>query len=110
MIFDSALNIDYKGLDYDFVFTSPPYYFIQKYENNVEYKSKSDMDEIFYIPLFTKTYDGLQPGGTYAINVCKEVYENVLIKLFGEASDIYPYKKSKRQNNYDEIVYVWVKQ
>ena len=110
MIFDSALNVDYQILEYDFVFTSPPYYFIQKYENNVEYKSKSAMDTDFYIPLFTKTYGGLKQGGTYAINVCKEVYENVLIKLFGEASDIYPYKKSKRQNNYDEIVYVWVKQ
>ena len=110
MIFDSALNIDYQNLWYDFVFTSPPYYFIQKYENNVEYISKSDMDTHFYIPLFTKTYEGLQSGGTYVINVCKEVYENVLIKLLGHPNDIYPYKKSKRQNNYDEIVYVWVKQ
>jgi 16S rRNA G966 N2-methylase RsmD len=33
MIFDNALNIDYSKMRYDFVFTSPPYYFIQKYEN-----------------------------------------------------------------------------
>jgi tRNA1(Val) A37 N6-methylase TrmN6 len=110
MIFDNALNVNYQYLDYDFVFTSPPYYFIQKYENNVEYKCKSEMNEHFYIPIFTKTYNGLKKGGIYAINVCKEVYENVLLKLFGVANDIYPYKKSKRQNNYDEIVYVWVKQ
>jgi hypothetical protein len=91
------------------VFTSPPYYFIQKYENNVSYSSKKEMDMLFYIPLFTKTYNGLQKGGTYIINVCKEVYENVLFPLFGEANEIYPYKKSKRQNNYEEIVYVWFK-
>ena len=109
MFFDNALNVDYDKLYYDFVFTSPPYYFIQKYEHNDEYSSKSEMNEKFYIPIFTKTYNGLQHGGTYIINVCKEVYENVLIKLFGEAHEIYPYKKSKRQNNYDEIVYVWVK-
>ena len=109
MIFDNALNIDYNKIYYDLVFTSPPYYFIQKYENNVEYESKREMDEKFYIPIFTKTYNGLQPGGYYIINVCKEVYENVLIKLFGEAHEIYPYKKSKRQNNYNEIVYVWQK-
>ena len=109
MIFDSALNVDYTKLTYDFVFTSPPYYFIQKYENNVEYTSKKEMDENFYIPLFLKTYNGLQNGGTYIINVCKEVYENVLMILFGKAHEIYPYKKSKRQNNYDEIVYVWFK-
>ena len=109
MIFEDALNIDYSSIKYDLVFTSPPYYFIQKYENNPEYKTKKDMDEKFYIPIFTKTYNGLQIGGHYIINVCKEVYENVLIKLLGEANEIYPYKKSKRQNNYNEIVYVWVK-
>ena len=109
MIFDNALHVDYSALYYDFVFTSPPYYFIQKYEHNDEYKSKCEMNEHFYVPLFTKTYNGLQNGGIYIINVCKEVYDTVLIKLLGPAEDMYPYKKSKRQNNYDEIVYVWTK-
>ena len=109
MIFDDALNVDYAKLEYDTAFTSPPYYFIQKYENNIIYKTKDDMNINFYIPIFTKTYNGLQVGGHYIINVCKEVYDNVLIKLFGEAHEIYPYKKSKRQNNYNELVYVWIK-
>jgi len=109
MIFEDALTIDYSNLYYDFVFTSPPYYFIQKYENNVVYNSKKEMDELFYKPLFTKVYNGLQPGGYFIINVCKEVYENVLIKLFGEAYEIYPYKKSKRQNDYLEMVYAFKK-
>lgn len=109
MIFDSALNVDYSKLEYDFVFTSPPYYFIQKYENNTEYASKKEMDSAFYIPLFSNTYANLKPGGIYALNINKEVYENVCVKLFGPAHDSYPYKKSKRQNNYDEIVYVWKK-
>ena len=109
MIFEDALAIDYTNMVYDFVFTSPPYYFIQKYENNPKYASKKEMNEQFYIPIFTKTYNGLQIGGHYIINVCKEVYDNVLVQLLGDAHEIYPYKKSKRQNNYDEIVYVWVK-
>jgi 16S rRNA G966 N2-methylase RsmD len=109
MIFEDALKIDYNKLVYDLVFTSPPYYFIQKYENNPKYVSKKEMDELFYVPIFTKTYNGLQKGGHYIINVCKEVYDNVLVKLFGEACEIYPYKKSKRQNDYNEIVYVWIK-
>lgn len=109
MIFDNALSLDYSKLEYDLVFTSPPYYFIQKYENNIEYASKKEMDELFYIPLFSNTYKNLQPNGVYALNINKEVYENVCVKLFGPAHDSYPYKKSKRQNNYDEIVYVWKK-
>jgi len=109
LIFDNALNIDYTKLHYDFVFTSPPYYFIQKYANRIEYDNKTHMNNDFYIPIFTKVYNGLQPGGHFIINICKEVYDAVLVPLFGEAHDRYPYKKSQRQNNYSEIVYVWKK-
>jgi 16S rRNA G966 N2-methylase RsmD len=109
MIFEDALKIDYSTMYYDFVFTSPPYYFIQQYENNVEYDSKQHMNEEFYKPIFTKVYNGLQPGGYFAINVCKEVYDNVLCVLFGKSHEFYPYKKSHRQNRYNEMVYVWKK-
>jgi 16S rRNA G966 N2-methylase RsmD len=109
MKFCDALEVDYDNYVYDMVFSSPPYYFIEKYENNVKYKTKKEMDEKFYKPLFSKTYNGLQKGGYYIINVCKEVYENVLKGLFGEAYEVFPLKKSKRQNNYTEMVYVWHK-
>jgi len=109
MIFDNCLDMDYSNLYYDFVFTSPPYYFIQKYENNIDYISKREMDELFYKPIFKKVFDNLQNGGYFIINVCKEVYDNVLKIMFGNADEIYPYKKSKRQNDYNEIVYVWKK-
>ena len=109
MYFTDAITIDYSKLYYDLVFTSPPYYFIQKYENNAEYKNKSEMDDKFYKPIFTKVYNGLQKNGYFIINVCKEVYDRILKDLFGEACEIFPYKKSKRQNDYNEIVYVWHK-
>ena len=67
------------------------------------------MEEKFYKPLFTRTYNGLQIGGNYIINVCKEVYDRVLKELLGEAHEIFPFKKSKRQNDYTEMVYVWLK-
>jgi len=107
--FGDAANFEYTNFDYDTVFTSPPYYFIEKYSNNIEYKSKADMDEKFYRPVFSKTYNGLKRGGHFIINICKEVYDNVLKNLFGEAHTVFPLKKSKRQNNYTEIVYVWTK-
>ena len=104
-----AVQFDYSTIDYDTVFSSPPYYFIEKYANNIAYESKSYMDEKFYKPVFTKTYLHLKKGGYYIINICKEVYDNVLIGLFGEAHEIIPLKKSKRQNNYTEMIYVWNK-
>jgi predicted RNA methylase len=104
-----AVDVDYSNMNYDTVFSSPPYYFLEKYANNIKYSSKKDMDDKFYRPLFAKTYNGLQPGGHYIINVCKEVYDNVLKGLLGDAHESFPLKKSKRQNNHTEMVYVWVK-
>jgi tRNA1(Val) A37 N6-methylase TrmN6 len=104
-----ALQFDYTTIVYDTVFTSPPYYFIEKYANNILYKSKKEMNEQFYKPIFTNTYNGLQINGHYIINVNTEIYENVLKELLGEAHEYFPLKKSKRQNNYTEMVYVWVK-
>ncbi len=108
-IIADAVEVDYSNMIYDTVFSSPPYYFLEKYANNVKYGSKKDMDDKFYRPLFTKTYNGLQPGGHYIINICKEVYDNVLKGLLGDANESFPLKKSKRQNNHTEMVYVWIK-
>jgi hypothetical protein len=107
--FMDALDFDYSSIDYDTVFSSPPYYFIEKYTNNIVYKSKKEMEEKFYKPVFSNTFKYLKPGGHYIINICKEVYDNVLKNLLGEADETFPLKKSKRQNNHTEIVYVWHK-
>ena len=104
-----ALEVNYEEMQYDLVFTSPPYYFIEKYANNNKYNSKIEMDEQFYKPLFSKTYNGLQNGGHYIVNVSKEIYDRVLKDLLGEAHEILPLKKSQRQNNYMELIYVWKK-
>lgn len=107
--FADAADFDYSLMNYDTVFSSPPYYFIEKYANNIGYKSKKEMDDKFYKPVFTKTYSHLKKDGHFIINVCKEVYDNVLKNLFGEAHIMFPLKKSKRQNNHTELVYVWIK-
>jgi 16S rRNA G966 N2-methylase RsmD len=104
-----AMTVDYSTMSYDTVFASPPYYTLEKYAHNQKYESKKTMDDKFYKPLFQMTYNNLQIGGHYIINVCKEVYENVLKGLLGEAHETFPLKKSKRQNDYTEMVYVWIK-
>lgn len=104
-----ATTVDYSAMDYDTVFASPPYYFIEKYANNIKYESKKDMNEQFYTPVFRNTYLHLKSGGLYIINICREVYVKVLREMLGEAHHIFPLKKSKRQNEYTEMVYVWIK-
>lgn len=107
-----ATTFDYSQIEpkYDMVFTSPPYYFIEKYNHNKAYSnSKDEMDEQFYVPLFSNTYLHLLPGGCMALNVNREIYERVCIRLFGPAHQTMNCKKSKRQNDYREMIYIWTK-
>ena len=110
IFFENAANFDYSTITYDMVLTSPPYYFLEKYPNNETYNnSKNEMKNKFYIPVISNTYKYLQQGGHYCLNINKEIYEDICYKLLGEADDIIPLKKSKRQNNYEEFIYVWYK-
>ena len=45
LYFQDAVMFDYSKLDYDAVFTSPPYYFKEIYGNSEKiYKTKKEMD------------------------------------------------------------------
>lgn len=117
LYFKSALEIDYSKLNYDMVFTSPPYYNIERYNNTVVYKYKDDWDEYFYLPLFYQTYTYLKKGGIYVLNISIEIYERVCRGLLGDAHHIYNMKKQNRHNKKGENkthlntehIYVWQK-
>jgi len=104
-----ATKIDYSQLVYDMVFTSPPYFFLEKYPNNTDYESKEKMKTQFYLPLFSNTFQHLKKNGYYCLNVNTEVYE-IAVSLWGKANEMIPLKKSKRQNKYTEYIYVWKKE
>jgi hypothetical protein len=110
LFFQDALTVDYSKLNYDMVFTSPPYYNIEIY-NKTTQKSKDDWDEQFYRPIFKKTFQYLKKDGHYCLNVPEEVYQRVCIGLFGKAKMLIPLSKSKRTDDevYKEFIYVWVR-
>jgi len=114
LLFQDALKIDYSQWNYDMVFTSPPYYNIEKYKNTTVYATRQDWDELFYRPLFYATYAGLQKGGIYCLNLPTTIYENVCIPMFGKAHQKFPMKLMERntaraQKGYKEYFYVWHK-
>jgi hypothetical protein len=109
IMFKDALTVDYSNLDYDFVLTSPPYYSLEKYPNNIAYNSKTDMNQLFYKPIFEMTFMHLNSGGHYCLNVNNEIYQQCCIPTLGEAHDKIPLKKNSRQNGYHEYIYVWHK-
>jgi len=114
LIFKDALKVDYSKLNYDMVFTSPPYYNVELYRGTNK-MTEEEWNEKFYIPIFTKTWKYLKSGGHYILNVPSSVYENVLVKLLGKADKLIPLgnkrsiAKKLKQTEYTEYMYVWNK-
>ena len=119
--FLDALSVDYNKLEYDMVFTSPPFYNKEMYGEIEPFSSYDEWDAEFYKPIFTKTWNGLQTGGHYCLNIPILLYERVCISLFGEADELVELKKysrilpknMKKQHNvgqkYKEYIYIWKK-
>jgi len=108
LYFENAVNFDYSKLDYDMVFTSPPYYNIEIYKGTKK-RSIDEWNNDFYIPLFSNTFKYLKHKGIYALNINKEIYENVCIPILGKSYKKIPLQLSKRGNDYKEFIYIWKK-
>jgi len=108
-LWQDNLTVDYATLDYDFVLSSPPYYNIKIYAHNNVYKTKLEWDTKFYVPLFTKIWQHLQPNGHLCLNVNKEIYQRVCLTMFGEAHTLFQMPKRSHHNKYYEYIYIWRK-
>jgi hypothetical protein len=106
MIFDDCLNIDYTKYKYDVIFTSPIYYNIEVYEN-MEKKTIKEWD-LFYNKIFHVLFENLMINGWFIININENIYNKILVPLFGIAHDFIMLKKVNK-NNYKEYIYVWQK-
>tara|TARA_Y100000361_G_C11082758_1_gene301970 strand:+ start:62 stop:898 length:837 start_codon:yes stop_codon:yes gene_type:complete len=108
MIFKPAENVDVSNMDYDMVFTSPPYGTLEKYEGMKDYK---DFNEDFLFPVIEKTYKNLKQGGYYILNIPVDIYNEVK-KILGKPINKIELVKNYRTgsgNKYKEYIYVWKK-
>lgn len=85
VFFQDALTIDYSKLQYDMVFTSPPYYNIEVYRKGTTgtFKEKEEWNTEFYKPLFQKTWENMQTPGYYCLNIPSEIYDECCIPILG---------------------------
>jgi hypothetical protein len=122
LYFKDCLTIDYSTMDYDMVFTSPPYYSTEIYGEKIVYKTKDDWNKNFYIPLIEKTWKHLKIGGHFCLNVPVCIYDNVCVLLLGECNEkielkkyqrILPKKEDVKIKNvgqkYGEFIYIWIR-
>lgn len=73
-IFSPAEDVDYSELDYDFVFTSPPYFNLEVYSDDetqsaFRYQDFDRWLDHFLFKVFTLTIESLKEGGRVAVNI-----------------------------------------
>jgi len=102
-----------KNLDYDFVFTSPPYANMELYEG----MNPFDNDHIFYteflIPLMNLTMRFMKENGKFCFNISPKMYKTLIEKYQFPECD---FKEDLRQQlgkqyktKSQDYVYIWNK-
>jgi tRNA1(Val) A37 N6-methylase TrmN6 len=123
MIFKPSEEVDFSKYKYDLIFTSPPYFMIEKYEKMPAYESKRAFLDEFFIPVTLASWTNLLPGGNMALNIPEEMYEAIKDKLpkikrtfILPLSNRHPVnavksqKLGKENKERHELIYVWHKQ
>ena len=69
-----AEDADLTGVKVDFVFTSPPYFDIERYSEEEtqswkRYRNPQQWVDSFLLPTLTKCYEALEEGGRIAVNI-----------------------------------------
>jgi hypothetical protein len=122
MKFQPSETADFKGLKYDLVFTSPPYFMLEQYEGMPKYNQEQGFLDDFFIPVIKNAWSSLQPGGYLALNMPQSMFEplkSCLPKLFkkvkmplmdrhaSEAAAGGDLKRGKTKSS--EWIYIWKK-
>jgi 16S rRNA G966 N2-methylase RsmD len=114
MLFQPSETVAFETLPvYDMVFTSPPYFFIERYQNMPEYRGKAEFLSVFFRPVITESWKHLKTDGFLCLNMPEEMYEAVkdLLPELHEMLDMAignrfaKVCKAKRS----EVIYVWKK-
>ena len=124
MIFKDAATIKYEDYTYDMVFTSPPYFktlrLAEVYPHMPKYSSRIEFNTKFLFPVVQNSYKNLKRGGTFAINIPTDTFDDIrsanllpsrltakhklfIQPRFAKGNPVNPDK------TYNEYIYVWKK-
>jgi hypothetical protein len=112
MIWESALDVDFSKLDYDFVLTSPPYVNLEVYEHMTEWKSDEDFYKDFFIPLWDKCFKHIKPGGHVCFNISPKMYDDAIsfgLEACHDEEDLKQQLGQQTGKKKQDKIYIWHK-
>lgn len=110
MIWQSALDVDFSQLNYDFVLTSPPYVNLELYEHMEPWKSDQHFYTKFFIPLWQKCIDNIKANGHICFNISPKMYEQAIkhgLKPCDYEEDLLQQMGPKKGKKKQDKIYIW---
>ena len=112
MLWQSALDVDFSNIDYDFVLTSPPYVNLEIYEHMEPWESDEKFYVDFFIPLWQKCMDNIKPGGTICFNISPKMYEDAVsfgLPVCEDEEDLKQQLGQQTGKKKQDKIYIWFK-
>lgn len=112
MLWQSALDVDFSTLDYDFVLTSPPYVNLEIYEHMEPWESDERFYKDFFIPLWQKCVDHIKPGGTVCFNISPKMYDDAVsfgLPVCEDEEDLKQQLGQQKGKKKQDKIYIWFK-
>lgn len=110
--FQPAESFAYSTIDYDMIFTSPPYFMIERYECMPEYRTKKEFIDIFFRPVISEAWKYLKSNGYMCLNMPHDMYEAIMDMLPPcEELDMPICNRFAKtdKNKRREVIYIWHK-
>jgi len=113
IIFQSCLDdLNFGGLEYDLVLTSPPYENLEIYEGMKPFNNNDEFYNNFLIPMIDKCRKNIKPNGKICINISPKMYEKLTIKyMYPEAPNKINFlqQMGKKSGKKEDFIYIWNK-
>lgn len=110
MIWQSALDVDFSKLDYDFVLTSPPYVNLEIYEHMAVWDSDEAFYKGFFIPIWQKCVDNIQAGGHVCFNISPKMYDDAVangLPVCDDEEDLKQQLGQQTGKKKQDKIYIW---
>ena len=110
MIWQSALDVDFSELEYDFVLTSPPYVNLEIYEHMAVWDSDEAFYKGFFIPIWQKCVDNIQAGGHVCFNISPKMYDAAVangLPVCDDEEDLKQQLGQQTGKKKQDKIYIW---
>jgi tRNA1(Val) A37 N6-methylase TrmN6 len=114
IIFKDSSKVNYSKYKYDMVFTSPPYFNVEVYDNMKKEKTKIEWLDNFLFPMIKNSYKYLSKNGYFILNIPIDIFEHVK-NIMGNPIKKIPLHLVSRNleklnsKEYKEYIYIWLK-